>query len=232
MPVGLELRRAGDNALILSNNIRNPNLIASGNTAAGSVPATGKIRAVRSSVGAARWSTAWRQVGGGNVDYYNFDNVGPTSTNIGLEIYADAVGSPIQFSTHPNNKPLRVIQTFDDIGHPVGGSGGALVQLADYGSLIAQGRTLAFAQGLYAGSEEWENGAINTGTGMSDDLYWAKINYLRVFYIDASGKLFATYDRTDPPTSSFTGTGPSAGPPGSNTYHDKPMLMVIDVTGY
>lgn len=247
MPVGVELRREGDSALILSNNLRNPVVVAKGTVAAGgaptlggfgsgiTLPASGMIRAIRTTHGMGRWTTNnW--IGPDsppfNVDYFHFADTTADYTFVGLEVYEDAPGLPVRFSTHPNNKPLRVLDVFDNVGHPVGGAGSGDVTIDDYSAMIADGRSLAFAQGLYSGSQEWENFALNTGTGFADELYWAKINYARAFYITAGGLLKATYVRTDPPTDDFAGTGPSVGPPGADTFFDNAQVLVIDVTGY
>lgn len=247
MAVGLELRRPGDNALILSNNIKNPivtdsgslNSVANSLTLSGigsqiTVPATGKIRAIRSSVPATRWAASSYVLDaptGTNIPYYHFSDPTNVYTNVGLEIYADAPGLPIVFSTNTSHKPLRVVAAYDDIGHPIGAPGAA-VQIADLSALVTAGRVLAFAQGLFSGCAVWENGAINPSTGFADDNYWAKINYARTFYITAAGLLMADYIRTDPPTTSFSGTGPSVNKPGANDFWDRPMLLVVDVRGY
>lgn len=247
MPVGVELKRDGDQSLILSNNLRNPVVVGKGVVAAGGaptlggfgsgvvVPATGMIRAIQTTHGLGRWTTN-NLIGPDpapyNATYFHFADTVADNTTVGLEIYADDGPHTVMFSTHPNNKPLRVIEVFGDVGHPPGGSGGADVTLADYTAMISAGRTLAFAQGLYAGSQEWENFALNTGTGFADELYWAKINYARAFYITAAGLLKATYVRTDPPTASFAGDGPHVAAPGANTFFDNAQVMVIDVTGY
>lgn len=235
MAEGIAIKRDGS-SLILSNNLRNPNLVDSGIVGPGTsvaVPNTGTIRAVSCGKPIYRQGGTFYGVGGGgdSFAYYHFADVGLDNTTIGLKVF-DPAGN-ITFATHPNNKPLRVIDAFDNIGHPTDGSGDPDVELGDYSSWVAAGRSLCFAQGLYSGSEEYENFALNTSTGMTDELYWAKINYARAFYWNTTNwKLMATYVRTSPPTSSFTGVGPHVSAPGADTFYDRPMLLVIDVTGY
>lgn len=246
MTVGIELRRASDTALVLSNNIRNPIVAAQGTVTTGASPtaggfgsaatvsSTGKIKAIKSAQPCMRWQdNVWLfdSATGINHSYYNFSDVGPDFTNVGLEIYADAVGSPIQFATHPNNKPLRVIDVVHSVAHGPG-PGASEPAVADYSALTSAGRQLALAQGLYSGGLIWENGAINTGTGFSDPLYWAQINHARTFYIDAGGILRANWLQTDPDVSNFFGDGPHASAPGSNTWYEACEILVIDVTGY
>lgn len=152
--------------------------------------------------------------------YWIFDDTIDVYTNIGLEIYDDAAGLPILFSSDPTFKPLRVVDSLTALG------------LESYSA----GRTYAISQGKFAGYRQWEAGAKNF-SHLADPDFYAMIAYAEVVALVNTGtptvELIGGVDafRLDPPPSSFDPGDPTPDYSLERNWTQR-QVLVLDVTGY
>jgi hypothetical protein len=243
VPAGLLLNRQSDGAILLTNNLKNPVVRANAspltqtnditNSGVGSKlvisftdssPDSRPISALAGNVEAFLWRSSksgstwtWEYVinasVGTAVEYFVFDVPSGASTNIGLQLYADAPGSPIVFSTA--NNPFRLVD---------------IITKTDYLSeSLPAGKTYAIAQGKYNGFKSWDNGAINPVTGNPAMGYYALRQKAKSWQLSGTTLSFDTMQVEVGPGSLL---GTQAPDYGDEVEWDSKQLLVLDVSGF
>lgn len=242
MTAGVEIRR-DSGSLILTTNLKNPIIVAQGSVSTGAttlqdgagsiatVPASGKLRTIRTANNWHRLDATkfWIDAASGtSVDYFNWDFPTDVYTDVGLEMYTDAPGEHIVFSTNPTHKPMRAKYVRPDRPNVVFYAENNVLN-TDF--VPTAGRSYAMTHGVWSGKHQWDNFAQNPSTGFDDEQYWGKRVYCTQIKLTSSGIEYG-YHCINPPIGDFIGTGPSVGPPAGNTKENGLMLFVCDVTGY
>lgn len=224
MPVGLEVRREDDDAIVITNLRRHPVLVLKGTTAASvantitddgdgstvTLPNTGTLRAVIPPLGV-RFHLLdsthyWLDTApGATMQYFMFAEQPLISTTVGIEVYAD--DGTLMFNSNPANKIARIMRTNTE----------------------PAGKTYAIVTGGMNVQYTWETGAMDPG-GNPDPDFEALIRRVSTFIKSGSTYGGSTRHRVDPPTHMIFGDDtPDYGEEGSFGHTQS---LILDVTGY